>query len=64
MEQCPECGCYMNFYLRYFCGVPVVFYTCPHCGFDTRSYTSVATTSVTPSLADEFIECHSITNDI
>lgn len=56
MELCPKCGCYMNFHLIYSFGIPVVFYTCPHCGFDTRSYKTVASTSVSPSMAIEEIE--------
>ena len=63
MEQCQKCGCYMNFNMTYCCGLPVIFHTCPHCGFDTRSYKIVASTSVTPSLADEHITCHSVRNN-
>ena len=26
----------MNYNMTYFCGVPIVFYKCPCCGYDTR----------------------------
>ena len=45
MEQCPKCGCYMNFHMTYSCGSPVIYYICPQCKFDTRNYRSVACTS-------------------
>lgn len=44
MEQCPKCGRYMTFGMSYSAGNPVIFYTCS-CGYDTRSQTTIATTS-------------------
>ena len=37
MEICPDCGSYMEFHMEYFCGNPVIYYTCPDCGYDSRN---------------------------
>lgn len=47
MEQCPNCYEYMDFHMEYFCGNPIIYYTCPKCGYDERNVKTVATTSTT-----------------
>ena len=45
MEQCPKCGEYIEFHIEYSCGNPVIYYTCPQCGYDTRSLVVTVSTS-------------------
>ena len=46
MEYCSKCGEMMEFHISYFCGTPLIYYTCPCCGNDTRKYICTATTAV------------------
>ena len=44
MEECPLCGKWLKFNIKYFCGYPYIFYNCD-CGYDERNYQSFASTN-------------------
>ena len=46
MEQCPICGRWLKFNMQYFCGCPLIFYTCI-CGYDSREYDNTVWTNST-----------------
>ena len=49
MYQCPICGAYMNFNMGYNGGIPYTYNTCSCCGYDSRNYRAVASTTTSTS---------------